>query len=58
VPVGPAVATTVGEEDVDGGPPGVLPTSPVAATTVVEEDVDGGPSGDVAGESSSGHHHS
>jgi hypothetical protein len=33
------VATTKVEEDVDGGPLGVLPRAPAAATIVVDEDV-------------------
>jgi hypothetical protein len=40
---GSIVSTTKVEENVDGGPPGVLPVSPAAATTEVEEDIDGGP---------------
>jgi hypothetical protein len=44
----PAVATTKVEEDVDGGPLGVLPRAPAAATTEVEEDVDGGAPGGAA----------
>jgi hypothetical protein len=38
----PIAATTVVEEDVDGGPPGGADRSPVAATTG-DEDVDGRP---------------
>jgi hypothetical protein len=37
------VATTEVEEDVDGGPLGVLSLSPTVATTEVKENVDGGP---------------
>jgi hypothetical protein len=45
--VGLTAATTEVEEDVDGGPLGVLPVSPTASTPEVEEDVDGGaPDGD------------
>jgi hypothetical protein len=45
--VGPTTATTEVEEDVDGGPLGVLPVGPTASTPEVEEDVDGGaPDGD------------
>jgi hypothetical protein len=41
--VGPATGTTEADEDVDGGPLGVLPTGPTTATTEFEEDVNGGP---------------
>jgi hypothetical protein len=41
LPVGPAVATTVLQEDVNGGPLEALPTGQVAATTEVEENIDG-----------------
>jgi hypothetical protein len=50
------VATTEVEEDVNGGPLGVLPASPAAATTKIEEDIDGGPLGVASGGSGSGHH--
>jgi hypothetical protein len=39
-------AITKVEEDVDGGPPGVLSIFLVAATIKVEEDVNGGPPGE------------
>jgi hypothetical protein len=41
--VGPIAATTEAEEDINGGPLGVLLVGPVAATTAVEESIDGGP---------------
>jgi hypothetical protein len=47
----PAVATTEVEEDVDGGPLGVLSASPAATTTVAKENIDGGPARGAAGES-------
>jgi hypothetical protein len=56
--VGPAVATTRAEEDVDGGPPTVLSAGPPVATTMAKEDVDGGPLTGAAGGSNSGHHRS
>jgi hypothetical protein len=43
--VGPAVATTEVEEDVDGKPLGVLQEAPVASTTDVEENFDDRPPG-------------
>jgi hypothetical protein len=43
--VGPAASTTNVEDDIDGGPLGVLPMGSVVSTIDVEEDVDGGPWG-------------
>jgi hypothetical protein len=51
-------ATIVVDEDVDGGPLGVLPRAPAAATIIADEDVDGGPPGGAAGSSDSSHHRS
>jgi hypothetical protein len=43
VPASPTVGTTEVEEDIDGGPLGVLSAGLAAATTEVEKDIDGGP---------------
>jgi hypothetical protein len=43
LPTSSAATTTKVEEDVDGGPLGVLSTGPAVTTTEVEEDIDGGP---------------
>jgi hypothetical protein len=56
LPVGPVVATTKVEEDVNGRPLGVLSAGPVAATTEVEEDIHDSPPGGAASRSDSGHH--
>jgi hypothetical protein len=43
LPAGPTTATIEVEEDIDGGPLGVLSAGLAAATTEVEKDIDGGP---------------
>jgi hypothetical protein len=45
LPMGPASATTIVVEDIDGGPLGVLPAGLTTTTTVVVEDINGGPLG-------------
>jgi hypothetical protein len=56
--VDPTAATTEVVEDVDGGPPGVLPADLAAATTEVKVDVDSGLPGGAIGGSGSSHHRS